>query len=243
MLQQPSVLAAAGDVSEIFNSPVLWILAIGVFAVIFVQSFIYFRAASKAAPAAGLTQEELRQALRTGGIAAIGPSLAVVIVAIAFLALFGTPAVLVRIGLIGSAAYEAAAAGIAAGTVGAELGGETYTPEVFAIALFAMTVGGAMWMITTLIVTPLLTKSQASVAKLHPAVMTVIPTAAVLGAFMSLGVAEWPKSTNHIIVFMTSAVVMGICVFIARRFKKPWLTEWALGIAIIVALFVANVLV
>lgn len=39
---------------------------------------------------------ELKQAFRSGAVASIGPSLTVVLVAIALLALFGTPAVLAR---------------------------------------------------------------------------------------------------------------------------------------------------
>ena len=87
--------AAAAEPSPVLalaNTPVLWICALGVFLVVAVQSVIYKKAARKAAPAAGMTPQELRTSFRTGAIAAIGPSLAVVLVAIALLALFGTPA-------------------------------------------------------------------------------------------------------------------------------------------------------
>ena len=102
--------------------------------------------------------------------------------AVALLTVFGAPAVLVRIGLIGSVSFETGAASIAAGTMGADLGGPTYTQGVFAVAFMAMSLGGAMWMLATLVLTPLLKKGDVSLRKVNPAVMTVVPGAALLGS-------------------------------------------------------------
>ncbi len=90
------------DLSRFVNSPVLWVFALGVFGVIIMQTLIYMRAARLAGPQLDFPREDLRASFRSGAVAAIGPSLAIVIVAVALLALFGTPAVLVRIGLVGS---------------------------------------------------------------------------------------------------------------------------------------------
>ncbi|HEY4615579.1 MAG TPA: DUF5058 family protein [Citricoccus sp.] len=234
-----SAAAEPSPVLALANAPVLWICALGVFLVVAVQSVIYMKAARRAAPAVGMTSQELRTSFRSGAIAAIGPSLAVVLVAIALLALFGTPATLVRIGLIGSVSFETAAASIAAGTTGAELGGPTYTPQVFAIVFFTMSMGGAMWMIGTLILTPLLQRGGHKLQKVNPALMTVVPAAALLGAFISLGLAEVPKSPVHVITLATSAVVMGLCLLLARLPGLRWLREWGLGIAILVGLTAA----
>lgn len=240
-MQSPAQsIGTSTDILAIANAPLLWAFVLAVFVIILVQSVIYFRAADKAAPAAGLTRSELRVALRSGGIAAIGPSLAVVVVAIALLALFGTPAVLLRIGLIGPAAYETAAAGISAASVGAALGDASYTQNVFAVAFFAMSMGGAMWMLVTLIATPLLDKGQHKLSVVNPALMAIVPTAAFLGAFFALGVAEWPKSTGHIVTMAVSAAVMGACIWLSRVLNKSWITEWALGIAIFISLVVAH---
>ncbi|SDI66000.1 protein of unknown function [Arthrobacter subterraneus] len=227
------------NILSIANMPVLWACALGVFAVIILQSVIYIRAARKAAPAAGITGAELKTSFRSGAVAAIGPSLAVVLVAIALLALFGTPAVLVRIGLIGSAAYETGAANIAATTMGATLGDATYTQQVFAVAFFAMSIGGAMWMLTTLIATPLLKRGEHKLAKVNPLIMTVVPAAALLAAFISIGIGEIPKSAAHLITLLTAGVVMALCLFLAKRLNRVWLREWGLGFAIVAALFVA----
>jgi hypothetical protein len=227
------------DISPVSFHPVLWICAAAVFAVIVLQSVIYLRAIRKAAGSVNLTDEQVIGSVRRGGIAAIGPSLAVALVAVSLLPLFSTPAVLTRIGLVGSAAFDVAAAGLAAQSQGAQLGGPTYTQTVFAIGFAAMTLGGLVWMLTALILTPILAKGDKTLRKVNPAVMTVVPTAAILAAFFTLAFAETTKSGVHILTLLVSAVVMGLCIAAAKFFDKPWLREWGLGIAIFVALAAA----
>ena len=230
---------ASTDILSIANIPVLWVLAIGVFGAIILQSVIYMRAARKAGPAADISQTELKQAFRAGAVAAIGPSLAVVLVSIALMTLFGTPAVLVRIGLVGSAATESASASLAATTMGATLGGPGYNQSVFAVAFMAMSMSGAMWMISTLILTPILRRGDSKLRRVNPALMAIVPAAALIGAFASLGIAELGKTPVHIITVIVSALVMGICLALAKKLDLAWLREWGLGISILVGLFVA----
>ncbi|MGH2599198.1 MAG: DUF5058 family protein, partial [Dehalococcoidia bacterium] len=228
------VPAAAGatDILAVANMPVVRACALGVFGVIFVQSFIYMKAARKAGPDADMSPQELTGSFRAGAVASIGPSLAVALVAIALLALFGTPAVLVRIGLIGSAATETASAGIAATTMGATLGGADYTQQVFAVAFMAMSLSGGMWMLATLILTPLLKRGGHRLSQVNPAAMAIIPCAALLGAFSMLAVAEVPKSGVHLVTLGVSAAVMAGCLFLAKALEAAWLKEWALSFAI-----------
>ena len=230
---------ASTDILSIANIPVLWVLAIGVFGAIILQTVIYMRAARKAGPAADISQTELKQSFRAGAVAAIGPSLAVVLVSIALMTLFGTPAVLVRIGLVGSAATESASASLAATTMGATLGGPGYNQGVFAVAFMAMSMSGAMWMISTLILTPILRRGDSKLRRVNPALMAIVPAAALIGAFASLGIAELGKTPVHIITVIVSALVMGICLALAKKFDVAWLREWGLGISILVGLFVA----
>ncbi|MGG5751031.1 DUF5058 family protein [Zafaria sp. Z1313] len=242
MIHRPLPTAAdpaSTDLLALANNPVVWFCAFGVFAVIFVQTFIYMKAARRAGPEIGMETREVMGAYRAGAVASVGPSLAVLLVAIALLALFGTPAVLVRIGLIGSAAAETASAGIAANSVGATLGGPDYTQQVFALAFIVMSLSGAMWMLATLILTPILKRGSSSLARVNPAAMAIIPCAALLGAFSMLTIAELPKPAVHAVTVGVSAAVMAGCLFLARTLKAHWLKEWALGIAIVVALFTA----
>ena len=147
--------------------------------------------------------------------------------------------VIVRVGLIGSAATEVASASIAAGTMGANLGDETFTRGVFIVALMAMSLSGAGWMISTLILTPVFRRSSHRLEKVNPALMSIVPGAALLAAFAALTFRELPKSPTHVIAVVVSAVVMGICLFPANRLKLSWLKEWGLGISLLVGLVAA----
>ena len=235
-MHAPLAPTGSTDILAIANAPVLWLCVAGVFGVIVVQSLIFLRAVRRAAPAVQMTPGDIRTSFRSGAVSAIGPSLAVALVAIALLALFGAPAVLSRIGLIGSAAYDVSAAGIAAGTLGAKLGDESYTQSVFAVAFFAMSIGGAMWMVATLILTPLLRRGDAKVRAINPAAMAIVPAAALIGAFACLGFTELPKSGTHVVTFAVSAAVMALSLLLARALGKSWLREWGLGISIVAAL-------
>lgn len=232
------------DILAVANAPILWVFALGVFAIILIQSFLYVRAARRAAPDLGIESSELTTAFRSGAIASVGPSLAVVVVAISLLALFGTPAVLVRIGLIGSAAFETGTAKIAAGAMGAPLGGAGYDQQVFALAFITMSLGGAGWILATLIFTPLLRRGSAKLSQVNPVVLTVIPAAAVLGAFAGLTFGELAKQgPSTPVVWITTAVSAGVMLLLlatATALKADWLKEWALGISIIVGLVAAH---
>ncbi|MBB3051029.1 flagellar biosynthesis protein FlhB [Prauserella isguenensis] len=226
---------------SVTNSPVLWIAALGVFAVIAVQSIVYFRAAKRAAPAADMTDSELKTAFRAGAVSAIGPSLAVVLVAITLLTVFGTPVVLVRIGLIGSAGFETVTAQTAAQSAGVELGSTGYDNATFALVFFTMSVAGAAWMVSTLIFVPLLSRADRRIRKLNPAVMTIVPGAAMIAGFSYLGLTEVRKSGVHLAAFLTGALVMMLLQVAAVRLRRTWLKEWSVGISVAAALGAAAI--
>lgn len=231
--------ATSTDIWAVAQSPILWICTLAVFGVIVVQSVIYMRAAKTAGEDVGISRKDLNRAFRSGAVASIGPSLAVVLVAIALLTLFGTPAVLMRIGLVGSAATETASATVAADTMGADLGGPEWTQQVFVVAFFAMCLSGAAWMIITLLFTPVLKRGGNKLSKVNPTAMAIIPGSALLAAFMALTVTELPKSSVHVIAVVVAGASMAGMLLIAQRLKLEWLKEWALGLAILLALAVA----
>lgn len=237
-------LAQSGEnqgIADIANSGVLWILAVAVLGIVAVQSVIYISAVWKNAAAADMNKKEVVTAVRAGAITSIGPSLAVVLVAVSLIPLFGTPPVLVRIGLIGSAATEVASATAAAGSMGAELGGEGWNSDVFTVALLAMSLSGAGWMLCTLILTPILSKGTHKMERVNPALMAIVPTAALLAAFSTLGMQQLKGSGTHILALCVSAFIMAVCLLISQKLDQKWLREWGLGFAIIGGLIAAGV--
>jgi len=89
------------QVMQTANSFPLWIIAALVISVVVFQAIVFIRLASRTASSVGMTTLEVRSAIRTGAISSLGPSFAIVIVAISLMTLIGDPVTLIRIGIIG----------------------------------------------------------------------------------------------------------------------------------------------
>ncbi|MEB4615865.1 DUF5058 family protein [Leucobacter sp. M11] len=229
------------DFTQYANSPALWFLAAAVFAVIIVQAVLFYRFAREVSASEAIPRSELVVAMRAGAISAIGPSLAVAIVAIGLIPVFGTPAVLMRIGMVGSVPYELAAANAASGALGVELGGEGYDGVAFATVFFTMAVGAAVWMLSVLIGTKSMGTLSAKVQAWNPWVMQTVPGAALIAAFSYLVLNSAKANLLNIAVIVVSGLVMALLLVVAERKQLARLREWALGIAMLAGLFVAAV--
>lgn len=221
--------------------PVLWAGAAIVLVVVSAQCLIYLRAAKRAAVGVGMDSADFKAAFRTGGIAAIGPSLAICLVALAILPVFSTPSTVTRIGLVGSAAYETIAANLATGTMGVALGGEGMTGSVFVTMLLSLAIAGSGWMVVTLVATPLLKKGvKKSVA---PGIRkasrwAILPAAAMLGVFITMGFKEASAGWASAAVFLVSAAVMLLSTYFAKITGKAGFLEWALGLSMVAGIAV-----
>lgn len=72
-----------------------------------------------------------------------------------------------------------------------------------------------------------------------PADQVIIPGAALLAAFAALTFRELPKSPTHVIAVIVSAVVMSICLLLAKTLKQNWLKERGMGISLLIGLVAA----
>ena len=65
-LRPPMANPTSTDIWAVANTPILWICALGVFAVIFIQTYLYIKAARRAAPHIGMPTRELKESFRAG---------------------------------------------------------------------------------------------------------------------------------------------------------------------------------
>lgn len=228
-------------VMETANSLPLWIIAAAVIGVVIFQAIIFIRLASKTASTVGMNRLEVKAALRTGAISSIGPSFAILIVAISLLTLIGNPVTLIRIGIIGSAPVETIGATVGAQAAGSELGSADFTQQAFTNAVWVMCLGGIGWLLVTALFTKSLGKVQTKVAnngQKSVTLLKVVSTAALLGAFSYLGTMQVIKGMNEAMVFLTAFAVMPLILWAAAKFKLNWLKEWSLGLTILVGISV-----
>jgi hypothetical protein len=224
------------EIMSVANSIPLWIIAFTVIAIVIFQAVTFLKLASKTAPEIGMTPEEVKTSIKTGFISSLGPSFAIGIVIVSLIALLGSPMTLMRIGIVGSAATEAAAAQIGAKAYGVNLGGADFTIEAFSTVVWTMCVGGLGWLIVTALFTKSLAKTQKAVKKRNPKIMIIVSSAAMLGAFGYLATDQMVKSGNHTVAGIVSVFTMFIVLGISKKTNAVWLKEWALGIVMVVGM-------
>jgi hypothetical protein len=232
------------QVMQIANSFPLWIFASLVASVVIFQAIIFIRLASRTSSSVGMTPQEVKVAIRTGAVSSLGPSLAIVFVVISLMTLIGNPVTLMRIGIIGSAAIETVGASLGAQAAGAELGASDFTAQAFTTAVWVMCLGGMGWMLFVALFTKSLGKIQdKAVAKTKNVnTLSLVSTAAMLGAFSYLGTSEMEKGFTESIVLVVGFICMPLIMWIANKFKLSWLKEWSLGIVIIFGLAVGYII-
>ncbi|WP_233134876.1 DUF5058 family protein [Terribacillus sp. 7520-G] len=222
-------------ISEIMNGGILWLFCLLVVSIVVFQGIVFVRSAFRARAAVGMTEQEARSAMKTGAIAAIGPSLGNIIIAVSLMTLIGNPLTMMRSAIIGSSATESLGAQMASSAYGTELGSASFGPEAFTTIAWTLCIGGTGWLIVTFFFTKSLGTFQKKITsrKNGTKKMVIISTAAMLGAFGYFAANEAVKSSGHSLVIMTSVLLTIVTLLAANKLQKNWLKEWALGFAIV----------
>lgn len=223
-------------VLKIANSAPFWIIALFVVGIVIFQAIMFMRIAWKSAPEIGMTNKEVKTAIRTGFVSSIGPSFGIVIVLVSLIALLGSPITLMRIGIIGSAATELGAAEIGASAYGTSLGADDFSLKAFTTIVWTMCIGGMGWLLFTALFTKTLGKSQKKIEKKNPKIMTAVSLAAMLGAFGYLASEKMSASSSHFTAGAVAIVVMVLIMIFAEKINVAWIKEWAMGIAMVIGM-------
>jgi len=223
-------------VLKIANSAPFWIISIIVVGIVIFQAIIFMKIAWKSAPEVGMTNKEVKTAIRTGFVSSIGPSFGIVVVLVSLIALIGSPITLMRIGIIGSAATELGAAEIGASAFGTTLGADDFSLQAFTTVVWTMCIGGMGWLLFTALFTKTLGKSQKKIEKKNPKIMAAVSMAAMLGAFGYLASEKMSASFSHLTAGAVALIVMVAIMISAEKMNKAWIKEWAMGIAMVVGM-------
>lgn len=228
-------------VLDLANGSVVWLFAALIMFIVIFQGIKFIHLATKASKEEGMSKKEVNSALKTGAIAAIGPSFGIVIVAISLIAFLGDPLTLMRIGIIGSAPIESVGASLGAEAYGADLGGSGYNLEAFTTVVWTLSFGGVGWLVFTALATKSLSRTEKKItskSEKSKKIMGIVTTAAMVAAFGNLASGEMIKGFSYIIVVIVSALIMLICISLADKRQMNWLREWSLGFSILISLVV-----
>ncbi len=225
---------------QISESPILWAITFIAVAWVMLQSIVFLIKSFKAGREMGIPEEKLRIAFKTGTLSAIGPSIVIVTGMISLLITVGGPTALMRLAYIGNIIYELLSVGFATEAHGVESIKSEITPKIFATALWCMALGSFGWVLFSTLFTHKLEILRTKMAGGKKALIPVISSAAMLGAYGYFN-AGYVSSLNHNTVAIFSGFIsMFIIIKIYRKTNKKWLNEWGLSIAMFIGMIIAS---
>ena len=123
------------------NSPVLYILAGILVAVVLAQSVFFLLKALRRSKQLGMDQAKIKKTMKTAAIFTIAPAVAIVISIITLSKKLGLPLPWLRLSVVGSMSYETIAANTALSAMGQSLGSDVpLTAQQFLNVLLVMTI-------------------------------------------------------------------------------------------------------
>ena len=238
----------SAEVAKIANGPVMWIISLLTVGLVAFQAILIYRLTKKYAEAKkALTPDEMKAALKTGGVVAIGPAISVFVLALSMISLLGAPATLMRIGIIGSATTEMTAATVGALMAGVNLGADQLTLAAFGCAMF----GCAVMSCGYLIMIPILSRGlgkglqklfapkeggkQGKAAVFFGAVFPVL-------FILLLTLTQVANGMDYVGALIIAGIVSMTLDKIAKKKDIKWLKEWGMGISVLAGMISGPIL-
>lgn len=231
---------------QIANSAPMWIACGIAVLVVIAQSVLFLTRAYAAGPKVGLTDKQMKAAIKSSAITSIGPSVVILSGMLSLLVTVGGPMAWMRLSMIGSVMFESLAAGIGTQTVGVTLGTDTLTNEALAMAIWTMVLCSIGWVIFATFAATRMEVVEQKLAGGDTGKLMRISTSAVIGVFCAMSAQHIIKVVNfqegtvalhpNALACVLGGLVMGICMTVSK--KVPALKEWNLAISFLVAVII-----
>ncbi len=226
---------------KVANDPMIWVMVIPTVIMVLIQAYVFMRRSIKAGPLVGLTDDELKTAVRAGAICSIGPGLSMFTIMIAMQSILGSPFAWLRLSIIGTVVTEMLGANAAAKAMNVDLAGPEFGVIAFACAVWVITLNTWGFFIFNLLFAHKLEGVRKAVEKRDIYLFNAVGTCVMIGAIGMFTAGEMVGGTGKIVAVVASAAAMFILMQIAK--KIPKLQEYNLGIAMLVGMFVAQFVV
>ncbi len=223
---------------EIANSPAMWIACGLAVLLVIIQAVIFTRQAYKAGPKVGLTNTQLKKAVKSSALTAIGPSLVVLSGMLSLLITVGGPMAWMRLSFIGSVMFESIAAGIGTSTVGVELGVDPMTGSALTMAVWTMIIGSIGWIIIGTFSADKMDKVQSKISGGDPAKLAMISSAAIVGLFAGMTAQKLVTLNKNALACVLGGGIMAFLMYLSEKKNIAWLKDWNLTISIFAALMI-----
>ncbi|WP_227939340.1 DUF5058 family protein [Alkalihalobacillus deserti] len=227
------------DYLEIANSPYMWLAAASAVLVVFVQAFIFVKKSLVVGKEIGLSNVQMKSAMKSSMISSIGPSIVILFGLISLLVAIGGPMAWMRLSFIGSLPFELLAAGFGAEAMGVSLGSENMTGTVFANSVWTMVLGSLGWIVFTGLFTHKMEKMQTFLTAGKKELVPIISISAMIGAFAYFSADRILNIDKGTIALFIGAITMLALAWTADKNNIQWLKEWGLTIAMFAGAIIA----
>lgn len=228
------------DWMDIANSFPMWIAAAIAVGLAIFQAVVFAKKSYSTGLEMGLSSKQMKGAMRSSLITSIGPSIVILTGLLALLVSVGGPMAWMRLSYIGSIMFELMAVGFGAEAVGVQVGVDPMTEVAFANAVWTMILGSIGWILFSALFTDKMAVVQDKVVKGSTALLSVISTAAILGAFAALVSPHiLAMSRNTVAALSGGAIMLVLSIIMKKKPEIKWLKEWALAFALFGGMIVA----
>lgn len=231
---------------EMANSPIMWVASALAICVVLLQSIVFFRKSLTAAKEAGITNKQVKMAIKSSAVASIGPAVVILVTMISLIVSMGAPVSWMRLSFIGSVNYEAMAAGFGAQAMGTTL--ENLNPLAFSCGVWVMCCGSLGWLVFTFLFTDKMQKVNHLLSRGRQKMVPIISAGAMLGAFANLASGNFFNTEGGLAIGSASSVstivgcaLMMILTKTARTKNIGWLREWSFAIAMFTGMIVGTI--
>lgn len=229
------------------NSPILFVLAGIIVAVVLAQSVFFLVKAWRRGKKIGMGADKLKRVAVTAGVFTIAPAVAIVISVITLAKDLGLPLPWLRLSVVGSLSYETIAATNAESAMGLTFGqvsALTASQYVTIAAVMTVSIMLGIWLV------PLIGKKllngvislenrDKKWGDIFSASLFIGMISAFLGyVFCDFGVVFKGDSSGLIppLVMLVSALVMGIAGLAVKKLKWRWISDYALPISLVLGM-------
>lgn len=230
------------EAMKIANSLPMWIACGIAVSLVVLQAVIFAKSSYKAGKEIGITDDQMKKAIKSSAITSIGPSIVILSGMLSLLITVGAPMAWMRLSLIGSVMFESIAAGFGTASVGVQLGADELTPLALTMAVWTMALGSIGWIVFATFASSRMDKIQTKISGGDPLKLIGISVAAIVGAFCALSSQHLVRLNKNSISCILGAIIMAILLLIEEKKKVAWLKEWNLTIAILLAMIITAII-
>ena len=230
------------DAMQIANGIPMWIACGVPVCVVLVQAITFLRKAYQAGNKVGLSKGQMKEAIRSGAITSIGPSIVILSGMLSLLITVGGPIAWMRLSLIGAVMFESTAANMGTSAVGVTLGVDKMTPQALTMALWTMVIGSIGWVLFATFAANRMEKVQTKISGNNAKRLTMISVAAVIGVFSAMSATHLVRMDKNAVACVLGALIMTLMMCITEKFQMKRLKEWNLTIAILGSMIITALL-